>query len=340
MSDLPKGISIIVCCYNGIDRIEKTIEFLVAQRVDPAISWEIILVDNASTDGTAELAKAKLAESFSHGRYSIVEEKAAGLSLARKRGIDSAKYSYVIFCDDDNWLSPTYAQQVFDHFEAKPALGIVGGRGEGVFEIPKPGWFGPYVEKSYAIGKQAPVSSAVNGVWGAGMGLRKAGYDQLMRSGFRHLNADRVKDKLSVGGDTEICIALGRMGYTVWYDDDLHFKHLVPADRINKEYATSLYYFIGFASPTLSAYQEAFDPAIPKRARYNWVFNFAKNFLQLIVLICRPATSIYFKEPKDLVKSFIVSSQKGRVARLWLMKGNYYRIIDEIRNAAWNLVKS
>lgn len=339
MGDLPKGVSIIICSYNGLERIKKSIEFLVAQQVAPEIPWEIIVVDNASTDRTYDFVQDLLSTIFPQGDFKVVKEPSAGLSLARQKGIDTAKFEYVVFCDDDNWFSPTYIQQIFDHFEKDPTLGIVGGRGIGVLGAQKPAWFSPRVEKSYAIGKQAPQSGAVNFVWGAGMGLRKSAYKSLMANGFSHLNTDRTKDKLFGGGDTEICIGIGRMGYKIWYDDDLVFHHFIPADLISMAYAKKLYYFIDYVSPSISVYQEAFEPGRKEKWSNNWVLELGKNYLSLIVLKMRPASSKYYREPNDVVKSFIVSSQRGKVHRLLAMRGKFNTIVEEIRNAGWNLKK-
>ena len=51
-----KGISVIVCCYNSAERLTETIKHLAGQNVPHYIPWELIVVDNASTDNTAEIS--------------------------------------------------------------------------------------------------------------------------------------------------------------------------------------------------------------------------------------------------------------------------------------------
>jgi len=51
------GISVLVCTYNGAKRLEKTLAHLAAQVTNSTVEWEIILVDNNSTDNTSVIAK-------------------------------------------------------------------------------------------------------------------------------------------------------------------------------------------------------------------------------------------------------------------------------------------
>lgn len=52
-----EGVSIIICCYNAQDRIVRTLEHIQQQRFFIPIPWEVIVIDNASTDNTAEVAE-------------------------------------------------------------------------------------------------------------------------------------------------------------------------------------------------------------------------------------------------------------------------------------------
>ena len=47
------GVSIVICCHNSAKLLPRTLEHLRAQEVDSTIPWEVIVVDNASTDNTA-----------------------------------------------------------------------------------------------------------------------------------------------------------------------------------------------------------------------------------------------------------------------------------------------
>src|SRR6185437_15848637 len=103
------GISVIICCFNSAKRLAPTLEHLYKQKNIPLSSWEVIVVNNCSTDDTAPVA-AQIWDSFPSHKpdFRVVDEQTPGLSSARQRGIDESRYGFVVFCDDDNWLDENY----------------------------------------------------------------------------------------------------------------------------------------------------------------------------------------------------------------------------------------
>ncbi|MGF2076073.1 glycosyltransferase, partial [Enterococcus casseliflavus] len=51
------GVSVVVCSHNGADRLPGTLAHLASQRVTRDLLWEVIVIDNASTDDTAGVAR-------------------------------------------------------------------------------------------------------------------------------------------------------------------------------------------------------------------------------------------------------------------------------------------
>src|SRR5215471_3377128 len=102
----PMGISVILCCYNSINRISPTLDALCKQKLQTSFPWEIIIVDNASNDNTGNISK-EIWESFENRPripFRVTYEPLPGLNNARKSGLTSAGYRYALFCDDDVWL--------------------------------------------------------------------------------------------------------------------------------------------------------------------------------------------------------------------------------------------
>ncbi|NJL77160.1 MAG: glycosyltransferase family 2 protein [Saprospiraceae bacterium] len=171
-----QGISIIIPTYNSASRLEPTIQHIAAQELPTTIAWELIVVNNNSTDNTADVAKSLFE------KYQIIEnqnrfEPRQGLSFARDCGIKNAKYTYSIFCDDDNWLAKDYARQVFEQMETNHSMAALGGYGEPVCEIPPPSWFQD-LSSYYAVGAQALSAGKIdNGyLYGAGLSIRNEVY--------------------------------------------------------------------------------------------------------------------------------------------------------------------
>ena len=118
-----QGISVIICCYNSSARLTETIKHISLQK-GVNFPFEIILVDNNSTDDTAKAAE-QLFLKFKIN-YKLVSESKPGLTYARKCGVLHAKHEILIFCDDDNWLDENYLINVKKGFAKYPDAGNLG----------------------------------------------------------------------------------------------------------------------------------------------------------------------------------------------------------------------
>lgn len=94
------AVSVIVPCYNAEAYLAPCVESILAQTEQ---SWELLLVNDGSTDGTPALCRA-LAEK--DGRIRVIEQENAGVSAARNAGLDAARGEYVAFLDSDDAYTP------------------------------------------------------------------------------------------------------------------------------------------------------------------------------------------------------------------------------------------
>ena len=102
---MASGVSVLICSYNGASRLSKTLEHLALQKVSADILWEIILIDNASTDNTSQIAEEEWHKYSSKTNLRILQEPNAGKNNALDTGINNAIYDLILICDDDNWLN-------------------------------------------------------------------------------------------------------------------------------------------------------------------------------------------------------------------------------------------
>ncbi len=257
-----KGISIIICCYNSAYRLPLTLDYISKQKVEQDINWEIIIVDNASTDNTVEIAKIEWLKKGNPAiDFSIVEEKTPGLSSARSTGIANAKYSYLLFCDDDNWLFEDYVSNVYKIFEKYPEVMIVGGLGIAKPELSTPPvWFEKY-SAWYATGPQQSKTGILENynsyVYGAGSAYRKSAITKLNDYGFISLLSDRKGNSLESSGDVELCYAVKLTGGKIFYSEDLKFYHFIPKSRLTEQYFIKLNIGMGSSSVFLLPYLNA-----------------------------------------------------------------------------------
>lgn len=255
---MERGVSIIICCFNSGDRLPETIRHIADQKVRNDLLWEVLIVDNASTDNTQAIAQKLLDALFASGiNGKLISEKEAGLSHARKAGIDAASFHYALFCDDDNWLSDNYVQDAFDLMEGDATFGACGGKGIAHFEVAEPGWFNNF-KRSFAVGSalknSGVITDTMSFLTGAGMMLRLEAWGEILAAGFASLLSDRKGKELSSGGDLEICAMLRLSGYRLYFADQISYKHFIPRERLTEAYLKRLLIGIAKANVTLTAY--------------------------------------------------------------------------------------
>src|SRR5437667_12630279 len=112
----PPLVSVVIPCYNGERYLAEAIESVLAQRYEPL---EIIVVDDGSTDRSAEVAR------HFGDAVQYVCQPHAGAAAARNRGVGLATGDLIAFLDaDDVWTEGRLARQV-QVLEADPSVGMV-----------------------------------------------------------------------------------------------------------------------------------------------------------------------------------------------------------------------
>ncbi len=230
------GISIVLCTFNGAKRLPETLKHIAQQEVRNDVPWEVIVVDNASTDNTHQVIEEEWAKYNTSVPFSLLHQSRQGLTYAREMAFNASGYDFILMCDDDNWLAQDYVNIAYDLMVENPSIGVLGGCGELEYEVEP-----PYYAKAlplFANGAQAKSSGKVsrNFVYGAGSVIRKSAYFSILDAGFKPLLTDRVGANLSSGGDFEICFALVLAGFDIWYDDRLKFKHFMEEQRLSWDY--------------------------------------------------------------------------------------------------------
>ena len=114
-------ISAIICTHNRDEYLGAAIDSLLAQTLD---RYEVIVVDNASTDNTAAVAKARL----DNPQVRYIYEENLGLSVARNTGARAATSDIVAYLDDDAEASPGWLAALVKVFEQNEKIAIAGGK--------------------------------------------------------------------------------------------------------------------------------------------------------------------------------------------------------------------
>ena len=324
------GVSIIICGYNSSSRITPTLEALQKQQfTKQPVSWEVILVDNASTDNTKQVAE-EVWKRNPVTQLRVIKEEMPGLMNARKRGMENAVFDIVSFIDDDNWVETGWVQKVFGIFAADEKTGACGGRSEPVFENKKPEWFDEY-QSSFAVGSQADQTGIINDtkgfLWGAGLSFRRSLWNELHDRGFKNITLGREGKKITAGEDTELCYAIRLLGYNIFYSNELLLKHFMPVNRMNINYLEKMCEGFGKAFARLNCYKVLLDTKTFKL--YPWWYEWAvavKNYL-LAKLQLGLEKDPWLHNKLRLKNAY----SKGYAEQLWIDKGSIKEIIKDLK---------
>lgn len=232
------GMSIVICTYNGRHRLGDVLSHIAQLKLDDHLDYELIVVDNASEDGTSEFVTNYWAQMNSRIVLRVINETEPGVMYARKRGIREANYEYIVFCDDDNWLNPEYLLISFSLLQEKSNIAAIGGHGIPTFEVQKPEWFDAY-EGHYGCSAQGNGEGPIHPrfyLYTAGMAFKRSIFIKLFESGFENKMEGRKGKLLTAGEDTEWTMFLAICGYELWYSPRLTFMHFMPSGRLTIDY--------------------------------------------------------------------------------------------------------
>lgn len=346
MGDVQIGVSVVIPCYNSARLLPDTLYYLAHQDVPEHIRWEIIIVDNGSTDSTVEVANMTWKNLNSHVPFRIGYQQVKGTTAAREKGFQSALYEYVLFCDDDNWLHRDYIRIVYDIMKHNPNIGVAGGKGEGISDIQFPDWFNKY-SKRFAIGPQGEetgdVTETRGWVYGAGFAVRRSAWMMLKNNGFQSLLTGRY----GKGQDKELCFAIRLAGFRIWYDSRLTFKHFLTKDRFNWKNMLDLFEKQQYAVSVFSAYRyvlEQDDSEYIRPSRWVWMKKCLHVLRELLTrrMIKIMILSLYRDVEKELVGSAQIAKlrqKKGTIIGWLYIRTKFVELCDEINTVKYNVQK-
>lgn len=275
------GISILLCSYNGENKITPTLEKILQQEFLQPINWEVIFVDNNSTDATKDLVRS-YSQNFAAKSipFKILLEPKKGKFHALNLGIAQARYAYFIIVDDDNWVQNNYVQKAYELIHSNPNIGAIGCYSEPVFEKDspqQPTWLHEDPER-LALGNQGKegFDNSRKHLWGAGMVSRTDIYAKLY-SEYPSLLFDNDIEDIYIAEDTEYCLRLVLKGYELHYSSQLKIKHFMPNERLTDEYWTNLNNKINNSFKIIDLYH-----AIWKLRSKKYESKFAKTRLRIV----------------------------------------------------------
>jgi len=225
--------SVIVCTYNRAESLPRTLHSLKSQQVRDGIDWEVLVVDNNSTDGTRHVVE-NFMPTFPRLRYGF--EAAQGLSHARNRGLTRARGRIILFTDDDVAPEADWLQRILDGMAAT-GCDACGGFIAPDWQSSPPPWLTERFHGFLAVRAERTdtyeVEPGMLPPFGANMAFRREVFDRL---GAFDVSRGRKGDVLASGEDGEMFQRVLESGGRVMFFGDARVRHTVESFRLTKRY--------------------------------------------------------------------------------------------------------
>ncbi|TWU44334.1 UDP-Glc:alpha-D-GlcNAc-diphosphoundecaprenol beta-1,3-glucosyltransferase WfgD [Novipirellula aureliae] len=225
-------ISVIICTWNRCDLLRQTLQAFGGLCVSADVEWELLVVDNASTDNTHEVVTEF--QDLLPVRY--VFETRQGKSNAANRAVRESSGKILAWTDDDALVSSDWLTQVLTVFEATQA-DIIYGRVEPWWETQSPAWFTEQMSGRFALLDHGDECRVMSPEEGYGYGVNYA----FRRSVFKLIGPFAPdlgpNGGLGFGGeDTLLFRKAHEHQLRVVYSPDVLIKHFIPRERCNRSY--------------------------------------------------------------------------------------------------------
>ncbi|MDJ1174982.1 hormogonium polysaccharide biosynthesis glycosyltransferase HpsE [Roseofilum capinflatum] len=241
--------TVAIPTYNGANRFPEVLDKLRQQTGVESLSWEIILVDNNSTDSTAQVFQEyqKTWDLNIPLRYEFEPEQ--GAAFARQRAVKKSESELIGFLDDDNLPSDNWVYSALKFAQEYPQAGAFGSQIHGQFESPPSEEVKPLLRFLAIVerGDQPLEYSPKNNLLppSAGLVVRKQAWltsvpENLILTG-------RVEGSWLTSEDLETLSYLRKNGWEIWYNPQMEIDHKIPDSRLQRSYLLSLLQGIGLS---------------------------------------------------------------------------------------------
>jgi glycosyltransferase involved in cell wall biosynthesis len=241
-------IAAIICTHNRAIFLRQALESLATQSLNPA-EYEVVVVDNASADETAQVVKSFAAQ-IPNLRY--IYEDRLGLSWARNAGAMATDADFVAYLDDDARAEPGWLEQVLQAFETNtPTPAVVGGRVWLNWDGPPPAWLPQRYWSVYTYldhGPQARYLAPQEHLVGANLAFHRA--TLLAVGGFDPLLGRKGTSLLS-GEEAAVLERLRGQHALIYYEPSALVWHAVPEARRRKRWLWARLFWDGASQPLL-----------------------------------------------------------------------------------------
>ena len=241
--------TVAIPTFNGEIRLPRVLKKLRNQTGLENLAWQIIVVDNNSTDGTAKLIKEYQAAWLKYIPLHYVLEAEQGAGFARQRAIQEARGELVGFLDDDNLPAPNWIIEAYKFAQAYPKAGAYASQIHGLFEVDPPENLKPilfYLAITERGEKPHIYLPSKDGFPpSAGLVVRRKAWQENVPT--RLFLNGRVGASMLGSEDAEVLFYIRKIGWEIWYNPLMEVQHVIPSWRLERNYLISLMRGVGLA---------------------------------------------------------------------------------------------
>jgi len=234
-------VSVIIPTHNRSQLLTQTVDTLLAQTY-PADRWELILVDNNSSDDTAGVIAEAVARDE---RVRGLAEPRKGAHFARNSGALIARGEILYFTDDDMLAEPDMLERIVEGFHTDDAVASVTGKVLPKWETEPPVWVLEHCRNALLslldLGEATIVSDDDPGVFSCHQAVKR---DVFIEAG--GYNPDTNAGTFTGDNETGLNIKIKKLGYKFAYVGTAVTHHMIPASRMTQRYLNSRFADQGF----------------------------------------------------------------------------------------------
>ncbi|XHX80650.1 MAG: hormogonium polysaccharide biosynthesis glycosyltransferase HpsE [Stenomitos frigidus ULC029] len=238
---MPIAFTVAVRTYNAEKRLPEVLDHLLAQTNPEGLRWEVLIVDNNSTDQTKAIVADYAQRWRQDSQIRCVSEIRQGSAYARDRAMqEAASLSLVGFLDDDNFPAANWVVEAYRFGTAHPQAGAYGGNIYAKFDAPPPPEFHQIkfllaVEERGAV----PFRYTKRGMApnGPGCVIRKQAWQETVPQQRRLKGRDETWKVMTANAeDIEVMLYIQSSHWELWHNPSMEVWHHLPPRRFERQY--------------------------------------------------------------------------------------------------------
>jgi glycosyltransferase involved in cell wall biosynthesis len=236
-------LTVAVPTCNRADRLRQTLTHVSRLRVPAGCLWELVIVDNGSTDATPDVLDTFRAQL----PLRVVREAQSGVAHARNAAVRAASGDYMLWIDDDVSVDPGWLAGYVAAFRAYPDAALFGGPIAAEFEATPPAWLVeilPQVAAAYGLRDlgMSPVALSPGILpFGSNYAVRTA-----IHRDYRYdPRLGHHGDRMMIGEETSVFRAILEAGHTGWWVPAARVTHFIPRQRQTWTHLAERWYLAG-----------------------------------------------------------------------------------------------